>query len=146
MRAKPKRVVFAEGEEECVIRAAAAFQNSGLGKALLVGRADIVAPGFHAISGIGREMRSKSACRIRHKKPRPISTRFTTACSGAACSIATAVRMVTNDRNIYAASMLAAGDADAMVTGVTRNYAAALTDVRTVLRSLAWRCGPSACR
>ena len=44
-----------------------------------------------------------------------------------------AVRMVTNDRNIYAASMLAAGDADAMVTGVTRNYAAALTDVRTVL-------------
>ena len=44
-----------------------------------------------------------------------------------------AVRMVTNDRNIYAASMLAAGDADAMVTGVTRNYAAALNDVRTVL-------------
>src|SRR5262249_19684266 len=42
-----------------------------------------------------------------------------------------AVRMVTNDRNIYAASMLAAGDADAMVTGVTRNYAAALNDVRT---------------
>ena len=44
-----------------------------------------------------------------------------------------AVRMVTNDRNIYAASMLAAGDADAMVTGVTRNYAAALNDVRTVI-------------
>jgi malate dehydrogenase (oxaloacetate-decarboxylating)(NADP+) len=44
-----------------------------------------------------------------------------------------AVRMVTNDRNIYAASMLKAGDADAMVTGVTRNYATALTDVRTVL-------------
>ncbi len=41
--------------------------------------------------------------------------------------------MVTNDRNIYAASMLAAGDADAMVTGVTRNYAAALNDVRTVI-------------
>ena len=34
-----------------------------------------------------------------------------------------AVRMVTNDRNVYAASMLTAGDADAMVTGVTRNYA-----------------------
>ncbi len=41
--------------------------------------------------------------------------------------------MVTNDRNIYAASMLAAGDAEAMVTGVTRNYAAALNDVRTVI-------------
>jgi len=44
-----------------------------------------------------------------------------------------AVRMVTNDRNVYAASMLKAGDADAMVTGVTRNYANALSDVRLVL-------------
>ena len=45
------------------------------------------------------------------------------------------VRMVTNDRNVYAASMLAAGDADAMVTGVTRAYQAALNDVRLVLDS-----------
>jgi malate dehydrogenase (oxaloacetate-decarboxylating)(NADP+) len=43
------------------------------------------------------------------------------------------VRMVTNDRNVFAASMLAAGDADAMVTGVTRSYAVALNDVRQVL-------------
>ncbi|HET7334463.1 MAG TPA: phosphate acyltransferase, partial [Rhizomicrobium sp.] len=43
------------------------------------------------------------------------------------------VRMVTNDRNVYAASMLIAGDADAMVTGVTRSYAVALNDVRNVL-------------
>ena len=46
VRAKPKRVVFAEGEDEAVIRAAFAFQNSGLGKALLVGRADVVRRGF----------------------------------------------------------------------------------------------------
>ena len=42
VRANPKRVVFAEGEEEPVIRAAAAFQNSGLGRAILVGREEIV--------------------------------------------------------------------------------------------------------
>jgi len=42
-------------------------------------------------------------------------------------------RLVTNDRNIYAASMLKAGDADAMVTGVTRSYQSALKDVRMVL-------------
>ena len=57
-----------------------------------------------------------------------------------------AVRMVTNDRNVYAASMLAAGDADAMVTGVTRNYATALNDVRTGARSAAWQRARSACR
>src|SRR6201992_1870242 len=42
VRANPKRVVFAEGEEESVIRAAAAFQNSGLGKAILVGREELI--------------------------------------------------------------------------------------------------------
>src|SRR5205814_2092863 len=42
VRANPKRVVFAEGEEEAVIRAAASFQNSGLGQAILVGREEIV--------------------------------------------------------------------------------------------------------
>src|SRR5471032_2483020 len=47
VRAHPKRVVFAEGEEESVIRAAAAFQNSGLGKALLVGREDVIKAGIH---------------------------------------------------------------------------------------------------
>src|SRR5437868_8228249 len=46
VRAKPKRVVFAEGEEDCVLRAAAAFQNSGMGKAILVGRPDIVKAGL----------------------------------------------------------------------------------------------------
>src|SRR6201994_1727082 len=49
VRAKPKRVVFAEGEDEGVIRAAFAFQNSGLGKAILVGRADVVRRGFEHI-------------------------------------------------------------------------------------------------
>ena len=48
VRAKPKRVVFAEGEEDSVIRAAAAFQNSGMGKAILVGRADVVKAGLQA--------------------------------------------------------------------------------------------------
>jgi malate dehydrogenase (oxaloacetate-decarboxylating)(NADP+) len=41
--------------------------------------------------------------------------------------------MVLNDRNVYGASMLAAGHADAMVTGATRNYQAVLTDIRAVL-------------
>src|SRR4249919_800193 len=42
LRRQPKRVVFAEGEEEQVIRAAASFVHQGLGSALLVGREDRV--------------------------------------------------------------------------------------------------------
>src|SRR5262249_41116979 len=43
VRRYPKRVVFAEGEEEQVIRAALSFVNQGLGTAMLVGREDRVA-------------------------------------------------------------------------------------------------------
>src|SRR4029077_11408206 len=42
LRRAPKRVVFAEGEEEQVIRAAASFVHQGLGTALLLGREDLV--------------------------------------------------------------------------------------------------------
>src|SRR5512140_82809 len=42
LRRSPKRVVFAEGEEQQVIRAAASFVHQGLGTALLVGREDRV--------------------------------------------------------------------------------------------------------
>src|SRR6185436_19543071 len=42
-------------------------------------------------------------------------------------------RMVNQDRNTFAACMVALDDADAMVTGVTRNYSFALQDVRRVI-------------
>ncbi|MGL4243128.1 MAG: phosphate acyltransferase, partial [Beijerinckiaceae bacterium] len=42
-------------------------------------------------------------------------------------------RMVNQDRNHFAAAMVATGDADAMVTGLTRNYSVALSDVTRVI-------------
>ncbi len=131
VRAKPKRVVFAEGEEDSVIRAAAAFQNSGMGKALLVGRPEVVKQGFRR-AGIDEKL-----LEIRVPHSAEDAAAYTDALykriQRRGGLYRDAVRMVTNDRNIYAASMLKAGDADAMVTGVTRNYANALADVRTVL-------------
>jgi malate dehydrogenase (oxaloacetate-decarboxylating)(NADP+) len=132
VRANPRRVVFAEGEEEATIRAAAAFQNSGLGRAILVGREEIIA------ERIGRLAIETSP---------PLQVRVPLSAAEAAPYIEAlyrrmqrrgllhrdCVRMVTNDRNIYAASMLSAGDADAMVTGATRSYSSALNDVSRVL-------------
>ncbi len=133
VRANPKRIVFAEGEEESVIRAAAAFQNTGLGKAYLVGREEIIRK---KIAGAGLE---EGALEIRV----PASARAASAYIDALYKrvqrqgmlYRDCVRLVANDRNIYAASMLAAGDADAMVTGITRSYQVALNDVRLVLDS-----------
>ena len=42
VRANPQRVVFAEGEEEKVVRAAVAFRNAGYGRPVLIGREDRV--------------------------------------------------------------------------------------------------------
>jgi len=131
VKAKPKRVVFAEGEEDSVIRAAAAFQNSGLGKALLVGRIEDVKAGLrHA--GLDENLLE---IRVPHSaaEAAPYIGALYKRIQRRGGLHRDAVRMVTNDRNVYAASMLKAGDADAMVTGVTRNYANVLADVRTVL-------------
>jgi malate dehydrogenase (oxaloacetate-decarboxylating)(NADP+) len=133
VRAHPKHVVFAEGEEESVIRAAAAFQSSGLGKAYLVGREDVIR---NAIQRAGveegtLEVRVPASAR----QASPYIDALYKRMQRQGMLYRDCVRMVANDRNIYAASMLAAGDADAMVTGVTRSYQVALNDVRTVLDS-----------
>jgi malate dehydrogenase (oxaloacetate-decarboxylating)(NADP+) len=131
VRARPKRVVFAEGEEDSVIRAAAAFQNSGMGKAILVGRPDVVKAGFRR-AGIDEHLLE---IRVPYsaEEAAPYIEALYKRVQRRGGLYRDAVRMVTNDRNIYAASMLKVGDADAMVTGVTRNYANALADVRLVL-------------
>src|SRR5476651_2718118 len=113
VRAKPKRVVFAEGEEESVIRAdviRAGMKRMGLDEHSLEIRAPLSAQeAAPYIENLYKRIQRRGGL------------------------YRDAVRMVTNDRNIYAASMLSAGDAEAMVTGVTRNYAAALSDVRAVI-------------
>ncbi|MBS0278035.1 MAG: NADP-dependent malic enzyme, partial [Proteobacteria bacterium] len=131
VRAHPKRVVFAEGEEDSVIRAAALFQNSGLGKAILVGREEIIKEGMRR-AGFDPEL---FTIRTPHsaQDAQPYIEALYKRMQRRGRLYRDCVRMVTNDRNVYGASMLAAGDADAMVTGVTRAYQAALDDVRTVL-------------
>jgi malate dehydrogenase (oxaloacetate-decarboxylating)(NADP+) len=131
VRNKPKRVVFAEGEEDCVIRAAAAFQNSGMGKAILVGRPEMVKAGFRR-AGIDEHLLE---IRVPHsaEEAAPYIEALYKRVQRRGALYRDAVRLVTNDRNVYAASMLKAGDADAMVTGVTRTYATSLADVRQVL-------------
>jgi len=134
VRANPKRVVFAEGEEECVIRAAAAFQHAGLGKALLVGREEVITA---AIKSAGLDDAIPLEIRVPHSaaEATPYIEALYKRLQRRGALYRDCVRLVTNDRNVYAASMLMAGDADAMVSGVTRNYATVLNDVRKVLDS-----------
>ncbi len=132
LRRRPQRVVFAEGEEEQVIRAAASFVQQGLGTALLVGREDRVretANGLGVELGGGIEiinaaLSDRNAIYANYLYERLQRRGFLQR---------DVQRLVNTDRNHFAACMVALGDADAMVTGVTRNFSVALRDVRRVI-------------
>jgi len=133
VKRNPKRVVFAEGEEEQVIRAATAFVNQGLGSAILVGREDRVA---QVAEKAGIELDDK-LIEIHNAR---ISQRNATYAQmlyerlqRKGFLMRDCQRVINNDRNHYAAAMVAAGDADAMVTGVTRNFSIALEEVQRAI-------------
>ncbi len=129
LRRQPRRVVFAEGEEEQVIRAAASFVHQGLGTALLVGREARVSETVKAlgielgggIEVINAALSSRNAAYAAYLYERLQRRGFLQR----DCQ-----RLVNQDRNHFAACMVALGDADAMVTGVTRNFSVGLADVR----------------
>jgi malate dehydrogenase (oxaloacetate-decarboxylating)(NADP+) len=129
LRRQPKRVVFAEGEEEQVIRAAASFVHQGLGTAQLVGREDRVRAtatntGIELGEGIeiiNARLSKRNADYAAYLYERMQRKGFL---------FRDCQRLINQDRNHFAASMVALGDADAMVTGVTRNFSGALEDVR----------------
>jgi malate dehydrogenase (oxaloacetate-decarboxylating)(NADP+) len=128
VRRRPQRMVFAEGEEDRVIRAAQAYANGGFGEAILVGREEMIGQALD-ISGV--EL---------HEKVHVLNARLSDRIGDYAAFLyerqqrngllaRDCQRLVNNDRNVFAACMVALGDADAMVTGITRNYSAALENI-----------------
>ena len=130
VRRHPRRMVFAEGEEEQVMRAAIAYVNQGLGKAFLLGREEPVRETARA-AGIDLDREGIELINAR------VSTRVEAYTDYLYARLQRkgylhrdCLRLINNDRNHFAACMVALGDADAMVTGTTRNYSTALEDVR----------------
>jgi len=133
VRRYPKRVVFAEGEEEQVIRAALAFVNQGLGTAVLVGQEDRIAQtaAFAGLDIADKAIEVQNA-RLSHRNT-VYAHHLYERLQRQGFLFRDCVRLVNQDRNHFAAAMVAVGDADAMVTGVTRNFSNALDDVRRVI-------------
>lgn len=134
VRRYPKRVVFAEGEEEQVIRAAVSYVNQGMGTAILVGREERI---HETATFAGIELAGKEGVEIQNAR---ISNRNSTYAQFLYERLQRkgylqrdCQRLINTDRNHFAAAMVALGDADAMVTGATRNFSVALEDVRHVI-------------
>src|SRR5581483_10804032 len=129
LRRRPRRVVFAEGEEEQVIRAAASFVHQGLGTALLCGRENRVRDTAKALGvelGSGIEIVNAALS----KRNAAYAAYLYERLQRRGYLQRDCQRLVNQDRNHFASCMVALGDADAMVTGVTRNFSVALDDVR----------------
>jgi len=128
VRANPKRVVFAEGEEEKIVRAAVAFRNAGYGTPVLIGREDRVRATMEALGIVdGNDIEIHNA-RLSHDNKRYADFLYGRMQRNGAL-FRDCQRMVNQDRNVFAACMLANGDADAMVTGLTRGAAVCLADI-----------------
>ena len=128
----PKTIVFAEGEEPAVIRAAHAFQQRGLGKAILIGREQPILDNMKLLG-----MENDGTLEILNARLFDRNAEFTetlfTKLQRWGYLRRDAQRLVNNDRNVFSALMLHNGLADGMVTGVTRSFDIALRDVRLVL-------------
>ena len=132
-RARKKRIVFAEGEDTTVIRAAYAFQNQGMGTAVLLGREELIRqnmtmagidPAEANLEIINARLSDHNADYVDYLYERLQRQGYL---------IRDAQRLINLDRNTFAAAMVAFGHADGMVTGVTRNFDRCLTEVLRVI-------------
>jgi malate dehydrogenase (oxaloacetate-decarboxylating)(NADP+) len=131
---EPQRVVFAEGEEEMTIRAALQYANSGYGTPVLVGREERIKATMAAIG-----LSATGALEIHNARLSTSNQRYTDFLyhrqQRRGMLYRDCQRLVNLDRNVFAACMVACGDADAMVTGVTRNSFDVLDEVTRVIET-----------
>ncbi|MGN6596826.1 NADP-dependent malic enzyme [Sphingopyxis terrae] len=130
-RANPKRVVFAEGEEEVVLRAAIQFRDGGYGIPVLVGREGLhnklrdmgVADpeSFEVHNSVNSPHVPQMVEMLYERLQRRGYLRRDIE------------RMVNRDRNIFGSLLLKLGLGDAMITGVTRTYSQTMREVRRVI-------------
>jgi malate dehydrogenase (oxaloacetate-decarboxylating)(NADP+) len=130
-RSNPKRVLFAEGDEPNVLRAAIAFKEGGYGTPVLIGRENVHAmlrelgvdkpEDYEVLNSRNSPLVEQAVDFLYAKRQRHGMLRREVE------------RMVNQDRNTFAAAMLALGEGDAMITGTTRPFSQSLSQVRTVI-------------
>ena len=133
IKKKPKKVVFADGEDENMLKAAIAFKNSNLGIPVLVGKEDLIKKQIKKI-GYNENfdieiVNSKDS----NKRERYVKYLFEKLQRQKGMLERDCDRLVRNDRVIWASCMVACKDADAMVTGNTRRYSSSLEKISKVV-------------
>ena len=133
IKKKQKKVVFADGEDENMLKAAIAFKNAKLGIPILVGKEELIKDqikkiGYNEnfdIEIVNSKDTSKRNRYVKYlfKKLQREQGMLEWDCD----------RLIRNDRVIWASCMVACKDADAMVTGNTRRYSSSLEKIIKVV-------------
>ena len=132
VKENPKRVIFTEGEEEDMIRAAVIFLNNGMGTPILIGREEIIK---QKMSDIGLDFFDQIEIHSTRNKSEHdrYAEHIYERLQRKGFLKNDCLELLTNERNVFAACMVSLNDADAMICGLTRSYAASLESIEYVL-------------
>ena len=133
IKKKQKKVVFTDGEDENMLKAAIAFKNSKLGIPILVGKEELIKDQIKKIGyneNFDIEIVNSKDTAKREKYVKYLFKRLQREKGMLEWDCD---RLIRNDRVIWAACMVACKDADAMVTGNTRRYSSSLEKISQVV-------------
>jgi malate dehydrogenase (oxaloacetate-decarboxylating)(NADP+) len=132
VRKKQKRVIFAEGEEESMIRAAIDFKNNGLGTPVLIGSSEKIA---QQLKDLGLTL--DKSIEIHNSKDEKQRERYAEhiykRLQRKGFLKRDCDRLIRTNRIVFGSCMVDLGDADAMVTGVTRTFSDTLENIKYVV-------------
>ena len=134
IKGKKSRVVFAEGEEERTIRAALAFYNAGFGTPILIGREHRVRETMKRVDLEGLNKLIIHNASLSKNNDKYIDNLYGRLHRKGHLR-RDCQRLINQDRNVFAAAMVSAGEADAMITGVTRPFSRCFDDITKVIDS-----------
>jgi malate dehydrogenase (oxaloacetate-decarboxylating)(NADP+) len=132
VRANPKRVIFAEAEEDVVLRAAIQFRDFGYGTPVLVGRTNAVRDKLAELGVANVDDWEIENSAVSSHIPAMVDLLYERLQRRGFLE-RDVKRMVNQDRNVFASLLLKLGVGDALVTGMTRPFAQTMREIRQVL-------------
>ena len=132
VKKSPKTIVFAEGEDQNMLKAAVAYKNSRLGIPVVIGNEKRVKEQLKEI-GLDENYKIKIVNSTNKEKRELYTKKLYSKLQRQGLLERDVDRLIRNDRIIWGASMVDCGDADAMVTGNIRHYAASIESLKKVV-------------
>ncbi len=133
-RRQPKRLVYAEGEEQKVLQAVQQVLDEGIAFPLLVGRPEVIEP---RIKQLGLRLQPGQNCEIVHLESSPRYAEYCELLHQRAqrpgISVQESQSLVRSDPTVAAALLVQRGDADAMLCGTVGRFNGHLERIRQVI-------------